>query len=208
MSSTGGPEQPSPVEAEVPAQAEREREDQPRIYVASLSDYNAGRLHGVWLDAAQDPAALYVGIAGMLAASKDPGAEEWAIHDHDGFGQNPLSEYEPIERVSLLARGITEHGEAFAAWWSVSDPTLAGLEELGNQFEEHYQGEWDSITDYAEHLLDELGATEALEAVPDWLQGYISLHIEGFARDLEMNGDVCTVPSGPGGVFVFDREWS
>ena len=26
----------------------------PRIYVASLSDYNAGRLHGVWIDAAEE----------------------------------------------------------------------------------------------------------------------------------------------------------
>jgi hypothetical protein len=28
----------------------------PRIYVASLADYNAGRLHGSWLDAARNPA--------------------------------------------------------------------------------------------------------------------------------------------------------
>jgi hypothetical protein len=40
----------------------------PRIYVASLSDYNAGRLHGVWLEAT-DIDSVRVGVAGMLKAS-------------------------------------------------------------------------------------------------------------------------------------------
>ena len=39
---------------------------QPRIYVASLSDYNAGILHGVWLDAAQEPDELQAHIDLML----------------------------------------------------------------------------------------------------------------------------------------------
>ena len=37
----------------------------PRIYVASLSDYNAGRLHGVWLEAT-DLDSVRVGVAAML----------------------------------------------------------------------------------------------------------------------------------------------
>ena len=41
---------------------EREPKAQPRIYVASLSDYNAGRLHGVWLDANQDVEELQAAV--------------------------------------------------------------------------------------------------------------------------------------------------
>jgi hypothetical protein len=40
----------------------------PRIYVASPSDYNAGRLHGVWLEAT-DIQRVRSGVAAMLKAS-------------------------------------------------------------------------------------------------------------------------------------------
>src|SRR5205085_7828465 len=82
----------------------------PRIYVASLSDYNAGRLHGAWIDATQDPAQIHENIAAMLAAGREPPAEEWAIHDYDNFGPVHLSEYEDIAAVSRIGRGIAEHG--------------------------------------------------------------------------------------------------
>ena len=52
----------------------------------------------------------------MLACSPEPVAEEWAIHDFKGFGLAYISEYESPETVSRLARGIAEHGLAFAAW--------------------------------------------------------------------------------------------
>ena len=43
----------------------------PRIYVASLSDYSAGRLHGVWIDCAgKTEDALWDEVRAMLAASR------------------------------------------------------------------------------------------------------------------------------------------
>ena len=50
----------------------------PRIYVASLADYNAGRLHGRWIDADQPIEVIREEIAEMLTESKEPIAEEWA----------------------------------------------------------------------------------------------------------------------------------
>jgi antirestriction protein len=182
-------------------QAERAEESPippPRIYAASLSDYNAGRLHGAWIDADQEADELHTAVTAMLAASSEPCAEEWAIHDYEGFGPVELSEYETLERVSLLATGITEHGLGFAAWAATAgtDPAALVL------FEEAYRGHWDSLTAYAEELLDDLGASEVLEQVPDWLQPYMQLDVEGFARDLRLGGDVQTV-EGDGGVWVF-----
>ncbi|MFR6036489.1 antirestriction protein ArdA [Desulfovibrio piger] len=63
-----------------------------RIYVASLSDYNAGILHGTWIDFAQltDLDDLRAAIAAMLATSPTakaaPGqpAEEWMM-PHSSF---------------------------------------------------------------------------------------------------------------------------
>ncbi|HLX88444.1 MAG TPA: antirestriction protein ArdA [Acidimicrobiales bacterium] len=172
-----------------------------RIYVASLSDYNAGRLVGVWLDAAVSSDVLAEGVQAMLAGSPSLGAEEWAIHDYEGFGPLRLSEYENLETVSAVALGIAEHGPAFAHWAALVG--TSETEALG-RFEDAYLGHADSIEDYAEGLLDDLGYSEIIKSsVPDFLQPYVKLDVEGFARDLELSGDL-TVSAGDGGVYVFE----
>jgi len=82
----------------------------PRIYVACLAAYNNGRLHGAWIDANQSADDIAAEVQTMLAASPEPGAEEWAIHDYEGFGELRLSEWESFERVASIAAGIAEHG--------------------------------------------------------------------------------------------------
>lgn len=76
---------------------------EPRIYVACLAAYNNGYLHGAWIDAAQEPWAIYDEVRVMLAASPIAGAEEWAIHDYEGFGGIRIEEYASFDRVSALA---------------------------------------------------------------------------------------------------------
>jgi antirestriction protein len=85
----------------------------PRIYVACLAAYNAGRLHGVWIDANQSPVDIYSVVSEMLAASPESCAEEWAIHDYEGFGELRLSEWESLARISGIAARIAKHGSAF-----------------------------------------------------------------------------------------------
>ena len=89
--------------------------DPPRIYVACLAAYNNGRLHGDWLDADQEPETLDEAVHEMLRRSPEPDAEEWAIHDHEGFTPYQLHEYERLADVSEIAQGIVEHGPVFAA---------------------------------------------------------------------------------------------
>src|SRR5713226_1168914 len=97
---------PEPTGTERPEQHEARREDHPRIYVASLSDYNAGRLHGAWIDVDQDDEQIWEELNAMLARSPEPMAEEFAIHDYDGFGPLQLGEYERIDEVGCIVRGI------------------------------------------------------------------------------------------------------
>lgn len=181
---------------------QREPALSPRIYVASLSDYNAGRLHGTWLDAAQEPEALLAGIGEMLAASPEPGAEEWAIHDYEAFAGVRLDEYESIEQVSEIALGIAEHGAAFGAW--AEHLGRSCWDDLG-RFEDCYRGRWDSVTDYAEDFLEALGLPQIIEqAVPEELQPYVSVDAGAFARDMAANGELAVVEDDPsGGVFIF-----
>jgi antirestriction protein len=181
--------------------AEREARDRPRIYVASLSDYNAGRLHGAWLAADVEAEALYAGVHAMLAASPDSGAEEWAIHDYEGFGGLPLSDYEALDSVSRVALGIAEHGGAYAAL-----AAHRGLndEQLSEAFDQAYLGRYTSLADYADQLADDLGWHQELDALPDPLGLYVRFEAEAFARDLEYGGDVFTADAGEGGIHVFD----
>jgi antirestriction protein len=176
---------------------------EPRIYAASLSDYNAGRLHGAWLDAAVESDELSARVQAMLAASPTPGAEEWAIHDYEGFGPLRLGEYEDLTTVARIALGIAEHGPAFAHWAALIDTT--DTEEL-EHFEDAYLGEYESVEAYAEALLDDLGYPDLIEhAIPEHLQPYIHLDVEAFARDLELSGDITTSDTD-GGVYVFDQQ--
>jgi antirestriction protein len=165
----------------------------PRIYVASLSDYNAGTLHGAWIDADQDADAIAEEVREMLASSTEGHAEEWAIHDYEGFDSIKLGEWESFETVSTIAKALEEHGPAWAAYYD----NQGGLERV-DSFEDDYCGEWDSIEDYAQELAGELGAVPSDVSWPctciDW---------ERAARDLELGGDNWTADSPAGGVYVF-----
>lgn len=189
----------STPDQEASATPEKRGSSPPRIYVASLSDYNAGVLHGVWLNADQETDVLEIGVQAMLRDSVQDVAEEWAIHDFDGFGPLGLSEYESLEAVSRIAQGIARHGLAFGAWASLVGGDPGAL----RRFEEAYQGHWSSVVEYADEFLDDAGATQALEAIPDWLQPYVTLNSEGFARDLVLGGDIQSV-EGEGGVWIFE----
>ncbi len=64
----------------------------PSIYVACLASYNNAILHGVWIDATQSEDEIMEEIWSMLENSPEPNAEEYAIHDYEGFGNIPIHE--------------------------------------------------------------------------------------------------------------------
>jgi len=182
----------------------QEQEVMPKIYVASLSDYNDGRLFGRWLNADQTADELYEAVKSMLDASPMPNAEEWGIFDYEGFGPLRIDEYEDFRTVSMLANGITEHGEAFAHW---VDLTSERDENAVTNFQSSYLGCFESLGAYAESLLEDLGYLDMIQPpLPEFLQPYVSIDIESLARDLELSGDVMTA-EGSEGVYVFNSTW-
>ncbi|HWZ23392.1 MAG TPA: antirestriction protein ArdA [Cytophagaceae bacterium] len=164
----------------------------PKIYVACLAAYNNGHLHGEWIEANQDAEAISDQIKEMLAKSPIAGAEEWAIHDYEGFCGLRLSEYESIENVAEMAAMIKEHGEAWAKFAEYEGIEYATVE----RFEEAYAGEWVSEEDFAESL-----AEETME-IPQHLAFYIDY--EKLARDLFIN-DYFSADSENCKVYVFRR---
>ena len=148
---------------------------EPRIYIASLADYNAGRLHGRWIDLSGKTAdEVKEEIKAMLKESKEPIAEEWAIHDYE-LGGLRISEYESIDTLVEIAEMLSEHGEAWADYAG-----YVGVEyATKDAFEEAYCGQYHSEKEYAEQLLDELGE---LDSIPEHLRYYFDY--DAYARDL------------------------
>lgn len=197
-----GPEQDPSQNPEREAGAEIDpTRPTPRIYVASLSDYNAGRLHGDWIDAAQELEGLEASVQAMLARSPTPGAEEYAIHDYEGFGRLHIDEYLPLSAVARLAAGIEEHGAAFAAWAHTLDSVHLG--DYLDRFEDFFVGTFESATEFAEQELEAWGI-DVGEIGPEALRPYIRFDMEAYARDLSF--EFRMVNDEQGQVHVFSVE--
>jgi antirestriction protein len=182
----------------------------PRIYVASLADYNNGTLHGEWIDADQDADAIGDAIRAMLARSPLAGsiygpAEEYAIHDYEGFGGIRLGEWEPVELVSALAEAIAEHGDAFVAWYLDGSAEGVDAGDLARTFQDLYRGEWDNLGEYAAELY-----ADCYGEVPAELAGYVDWQTKG--RDLWWDGAFVAVAAGPvelnngGRCYIFSED--
>ncbi|MET3810217.1 antirestriction protein ArdA [Arthrobacter sp. UYEF3] len=181
---------------------ERDRGTAPAIYVASLADYNNGRLLGTWIDATIGADVIYEQIHAMLAQSREPAPEEWAIHDYEGFGGKQLSEFERIEEVAALAEGIAKYGPAFAAWVDYS-----GLDaEDWRYFEEAYLGEYPTLEAYAERIIDDMGWQQEVDAhLPESLKPYAKIDAEAMGEDLRLNGEIYVIESDSG-IYVFNSR--
>lgn len=190
--------EPSTAADTRPEQGERLRRAEPRIYVACLASYNNGILHGLWIDADQEVTELQTDIVAMLASSPIPGAEEWAIHDYEGFFDFQLNEYEDLAVVSRMAKGIVEHGEAFAAYVSWAGTEDDALEH----FRDHYMGTYEDEEAWVQEVADDQSWERSLDQALDPLvRPYVSIDYRGFARYVETLGWHLT--PGREGVHVF-----
>ena len=162
-----------------------------RIYVACLAAYNNGHLHGSWIEVT-DEAAIWQAVQEMLAASPiEEDAEEWAIHDYEGFAGAEVGEYFSFENVVELAEYISERGELGAR---VLNYYGGNIEDAKARFDE-YAGEYDSLEAYAEELTEQSG-----ETIPERLAPYIDY--KAMAHDYEQSGDFLTFEVS-GSVHIF-----
>ena len=168
-----------------------EKKEPIRIYVACLASYNNGILHGEWIDAAQGVVGIWRDVSQMLLKSPAEYAEEWAIHDHEGFCGVYIGEYEGFDTIAKYAEFIEEYGDLGAKLISY----YGDLNDAKEAISDHYAGAYDSLSDYAEQL------TEETTQIPQALRFYIDY--EKMARDLEIN-DVLAIEAGQS-VHVFWR---
>tara|TARA_B100000949_G_C14055854_1_gene355610 strand:- start:108 stop:593 length:486 start_codon:yes stop_codon:yes gene_type:complete len=143
--------------------------------MACLAAYNNGYLHGRWIDATIGADAIHDEINKMLAASPMPDAEEWALHDYEGFEGLNLSEYEGIGDIVEKAEFIEEHGRLGA---EVANH-YGDFETAKRALEDDYAGQYECLADFAQEI------TEETTFIPETLQYYIDW--ERMGRDLEVN---------------------
>jgi antirestriction protein len=169
---------------ENPWAREKDRTITPMVWVGSLADYNAGTLHGDWLDATVGADKLHESVQAMLARSPEAAetglpSEEWGIFDYEGFGPYRIGEYADLGQVAAIAEGIQTWGLAFAGWASEYPDQL-------DDFEQAYLGNFDSLTDYARHLVEDLGYEQELDTAiaSTGLGPYLQFDYDLYGRDL------------------------
>ena len=112
-----------------------------------------------------------------------------------------VGELDPIT-AAAWGQCLTEVDEhlrpALCAWVESGDYVAEGTGDLPSisDFEERYQGAWDSFRDYAEQLADDIGL---LDVVPEEIARYFDWR--AWIRDLAF--DYSTYDDPEGGVFVF-----
>ncbi|WP_315751339.1 antirestriction protein ArdA [Bradyrhizobium sp. SZCCHNS3055] len=182
-----------------------------RFYAACLASYNNGRLHGAWIDASEDTHAMQEQISAMLRASpfpnvmvthpdtgeSVPSAEEWAIHDHEGFGE--LSEYAGLADIAE-AFAINEVAEEHDIPLAVLREAMrdAGARDADDFISDRYRGKYDTWRDFAEQFTED---TQDMNAIPEWLQAHIDW--DSIASEFEMCGDFCGIRHDGGGLYIF-----
>ena len=154
------------------------------IYLASLSDYVCGYLHGKWVKIDSDTTvdSIYSELAELFATSPAVKngytsiAEEWAIHDYDGFPN--CDEWTSFERLIKYATLYEEHGEALIAYGKAfNDADLTKFSDYyaGESSEPEYCAEKDFVT----QLCDDTGFFDG------WPETAISyFDFDMYARDL------------------------
>lgn len=83
----------------------------------------------------------------MLESSPIENAEEYAIHDYEGLGSCPISEYEGINPVHEVACFIEQHEEMARELLPIFN---GDIEQAGKAIEESYCGCHKNVADYAE----------------------------------------------------------
>jgi antirestriction protein len=165
--------------------------DGPRIYAACLASYNSGRLYGAWIDCeGKSGDDIRADISRMLKGSPAPSAEEWAIHDHEGFAGLITSEWPDLDDVAAMAEGLALDGrERLGFLFLCHDRSMSAIDALSQAGEVCiFQSDaHDLAADYAQELCD--------DTIPDFRERssqwpFTCIDWEHAGRELVIGGDV------------------
>ncbi|MCX4098030.1 antirestriction protein ArdA [Nocardia sp. alder85J] len=182
----------------------------PRIYVTKGLPLRAELTEGTWLDMARDPATIGAEMYAVLGDDEGHVGVPLYIWDHQDFGAFDivtgalgLEDVPSIELLSKVARGIKEHGPAYATWAAVheEDPRLF------DHFSAAYEGHYGSVADYVREQFQPTDYDELLDrALPAEIRHYASIDYEAIGAEWQREMDMVVFPAEGGGVWIFNER--
>ena len=153
--------------------------DQPAIYCGTYKKYNEGSLFGAWLDLRTfDSYDEFIDVCTQLHADEEN--PEFMFQDYQCFPEYWYSEScmdeDTFDKIIAFVQMSDDVRRAFRAYISTT-----GNDSISD-FEENYEGEYDSEEDFAQYIVGELYDLERM-------MGSLSYYFDykAFARDLFMS---------------------
>lgn len=147
-----------------------------RLYVACLASYNAGTLHGAWIEGEdlEDLDCLKEAIEAVLEASPEPGAEEYAIHDHEGLPDFLAGEWPNLSDVVDYCQQLTdcEDSAQHLAYRKVceNERRVMTREDALESYVGWYESEADFVEDLYRNSFEVNSDLETVLRHVDWQQ--------------------------------------
>ena len=167
----------------------------PRVYIACLACYNAGKHEGEWFDAIEGLCQEHETWHEAHVKAIGENHEEYLVHDYEGFGSFKMGEVSPQEAEKIGAF-IEEHGI----------PGALALDNCGGDVDdaavcmESYQGAHDSLADWAESWAQDCYDLKGMGNLANYIDW------ERYAEDCRMGGDIWYEEGEDGMVHVFDNH--
>lgn len=136
-----------------------------------------------------------------------PSAEEWAIHDYEGLGDD-LGEYAGLAEVArrvAVAELADDRDIPAPVLLAYAHDYMSGdwdADDLESALDDYYDGTAETWADFAQERIEETDS-ETLDKLPDWLRYHIDW--QGVARDWELGGDWSAYRDGEAGALYFFR---
>tara|TARA_X000001036_G_scaffold125748_1_gene119098 strand:- start:868 stop:1446 length:579 start_codon:yes stop_codon:yes gene_type:complete len=161
-------------------------------YFACLAAYNQGDLHGSWvnLELCESVEDIQECIDHIIANSPAPGAEEWAMHDHEGLSGSCLvgTEWPSFQHLIDYVKTAKELDDSdLKAYkyfceheWTEKEPPSE------DDFKDKFYGIWDSEADYAENFYEDSTCEEdkgPLWSCIDWEQVWYSEFSQSYSSE-------------------------
>jgi len=174
-------------------------EESPKIWIACLASYNAGKLVGRWVNVPETVGEMQELINEVLKNSGEPFAEEWAFHDNAYFEPFDVGEYEDLESLVKKANIINrmENIDAFRCWdFDNHDIEKLDEDEIIDAFYCEFLGVYEDEAEFAYYDMNNI------HEIPKSLTFYIDY--DSWWRDLNHDG-YYSVTKGYKECYIFRR---
>ena len=166
-----------------------------KIYVACLAAYNNGIMHGSWIEPTSDLDELSAEVAKILESSPTKGAEEYAIHDYDGFRN--LGEYPSLQAVCDFVSMVESSDFDADVVSAVVDEFSSDISTAQRVLNDNH-GIHDNFQDYADDLADEMMSCHNC-GDGEWIKEYFDYgkHADALSYDcirIDVKGGVLIAP--------------